>query len=164
MTRGGHVALVVTASTSLMLAGCGPDGPWIRALPAAASRFSVAIQGRGYFCVRDANKAAWYTATGSLFIDHQGIVWHESGLVLDPWCDVPTGWQYWLKADGSGEVSGRAPEATQSQILCNLSLFDFPHPEKLRQVSEQLWAETRESGSPRQKFPGTEGAGLIFQR
>jgi flagellar basal-body rod protein FlgG len=130
--------------------------------------YDIAIQGDGFFRVGVEDDRAEggiaYTRLGALTRNANGdlVIAGTEGRLLDPPVNIPedaTAFQ--VQADGTLWVSINNQPAEQ---IGQLQLADFINPQGLKQIGENLFAETAASGNPIVGFPTDQGFGSIAQR
>ena len=120
----------------------------------------MAVLGRGYFQIQQADGSTFYTRDGTFQMDADGQVVTSQGLLLQPALTIPQGTQsITIGADGTvSALSGN--NGTPSQIG-NVQLADFVNPAGLQPEGNNLFAETASSGSPSTGTPGLTGLGSL---
>lgn len=120
------------------------------------------IEGRGFFQILlpDGNQA--YTRDGSFKIDSNGRMVTANGYELQPAITVPDGVTS-LRVSRDGLVEATLPGQTQPATLGSLQLADFINPGGLTPRGQNLYVETRASGTPQVGTPGLDGIGEISQ-
>ena len=122
----------------------------------------VAIDGRGFFQVRQPDGSAAYTRDGNFEVDSQGQLVTASGNVVEPGITIPQGTQS-VTIGSDGTVTAQLPgQATPAQIG-TLQLTDFVNAAGLMPKGENLYVETAASGTPQTGTPGQNGIGTLAQ-
>ncbi|RYZ84324.1 MAG: flagellar basal-body rod protein FlgG [Moraxellaceae bacterium] len=122
----------------------------------------VAINGRGFLQVLQADGTIAYTRNGQLELNNEGQVVNSEGLVLEPAITVPeTTNKITIGKDGS--VNAYINGVVDPQQLGNITLTDFVNPAGLQAIGGNLFTETVASGSPQQGAPGENGMGVLLQ-
>jgi flagellar basal-body rod protein FlgG len=125
----------------------------------------VAIEGNGYFQVRDPNGQILYTRSGNFSINanYQIVMGSaQTGRLLDPPIQVPndtTG----IIITPDGQVQTRQAGQTQFNQQGQIQLAMFPNPEGLLKLGENLYSATDSSGAALQVNPTLQGAGVLRQ-
>jgi flagellar basal-body rod protein FlgG len=122
----------------------------------------LAINGRGFFQVLQADGTMAYTRDGTFQIDSQGQVVNDHGFPLQPGINLPQGAQnITISNDGIVSVT-LAGQATPQQVG-SLTVADFINPAGLQARGDNLYTETAASGSPQTGTPGLNGLGNLIQ-
>jgi len=122
----------------------------------------VAINGRGFLQVEQADGSTAYTRDGSLQVNSQGELVTSSGYRVSPAISIPSDAQgVTIGADGT--VSVTLPGQAAPQQIGQLLTADFINPAGLMAKGENLFAETAASGSPQTGAPGANGLGALVQ-
>ena len=123
----------------------------------------VAINGRGFLQVLQADGSIAYTRNGQLELNSEGQVVNSDGLVLEPAITVPQGAnKITIGKDGTVNAYTAGSEATPQQ-LGNITLADFVNPAGLQAIGGNLFVETVASGTAQQGAPGENGMGSLLQ-
>ena len=123
----------------------------------------IAIQGKGFFQIRQADGSIAYTRDGSFQLDQNGNVVNSSGLLLDPQITIPPqAGGITIAADGT--VSYTLPGQTTAQVAGQIQLANFQNPSGLNSQGANLYTQTEASGQPIVGNPGgTDGLGTLMQ-
>ncbi len=123
----------------------------------------MAIQGKGFFQIRQADGTLAYTRDGSFQLSKDGAIVNSSGLVLDPQITIPAqATNVTVAADGT--VSYSMPGQTAAQTAGQIQLANFQNPAGLNGLGGNLYTPTDASGQPIVGNPGgTEGLGTLMQ-
>ncbi|MEO1481661.1 MAG: flagellar basal-body rod protein FlgG [Myxococcota bacterium] len=122
----------------------------------------IAIEGDGFFQVRDANGEVAYTRDGALKTDAQGQLVTSNGLLVEPPVALPPDAAA-VTIARDGTVSIRRAGETDEVNVGQLSLANFVNPAGLRALGRNLFAETPASGQPLIANPGQQGTGSLLQ-
>jgi flagellar basal-body rod protein FlgG len=123
----------------------------------------VAIQGQGFFQIRQPSGAIAYTRAGTFQLDRNGNVVDSSGNFLEPQITIPAAAQSTTIAT-DGTVSYILPGQTAAQKAGQILLASFQNPAGLNSVGSNLYLPTDASGDPIVAAPGgTEGLGTLAQ-
>jgi flagellar basal-body rod protein FlgG len=123
----------------------------------------VAINGRGFLQVLQADGTLAYTRNGQLQLSAEGQVVNSEGMILEPAITVPEGTnRITISKDGIVNAYTAGEEATPQQ-LGNITLADFVNPSGLQAIGGNLFVETVASGTPTQGAPGENGMGSLLQ-
>lgn len=123
----------------------------------------VAINGRGFLQVLQADGTLAYTRNGQLALNSDGNLVTNDGMVIQPAITVPQGVsQISIGKDGTVTATTKGSESTPQQ-LGNITLSDFVNPAGLQAIGGNLFVETVSSGNPTQGAPGENGMGSLLQ-
>ncbi len=122
----------------------------------------IAIDGRGFFQIQQADGTPAYTRNGQFHLNGEGEVVNAAGLLLDPNITIPDNAStVTIGTDGivSARILGQAAPVT----LGNIDIVDFINPAGLQAAGANLFLETASSGDPITGTPGENGLGQIKQ-
>lgn len=123
----------------------------------------LAVNGRGFFQIRQPDGTVAYSRDGTFHLDSNGQIVTANGYALDPAIVVPTQAQtFTVGQDGTVSVTLAGANAT-SQIIGNLQIADFVNPAGLQAAGSNLFLETASSGAPQVGTPGLNGFGTTQQ-
>ena len=122
----------------------------------------MAIEGDGYFQIRQPNGESVYTRDGSFAISDEGMLITNGGYMLEPGITVPTEARE-ITISSTGIVSMLSDFDGGGVEIGRLELARFPNSAGLRSLGENLLAETAASGEPQVGFPQDTGFGRILQ-
>jgi flagellar basal-body rod protein FlgG len=123
----------------------------------------IAIQGAGFFQVKQPNGETAYTRAGTFHLDQQGNVVTASGDPLEPSVTIPAGATS-VSIGSDGTVTVTMPGQTNSQQVGSIQLATFPNPGGLLANGNNLFTPTTASGDPIVGAPGgSEGLGTLQQ-
>lgn len=114
------------------------------ALQRTESALDIAINGPGYFTVKNPDGATVLTRSGNLQIDAQGRVSTQVGQLLDPPVRVPAGTdgsQLAIIGNGSVQVNGKE--------IGRINLVNVSAPSRLTPIGDTSFATNAESGPVR---------------
>jgi len=120
----------------------------------------MAILGRGFFQIQQADGSTFYTRDGSFQMDADGQVVTSQGLLLQPALTIPQDTQS-ITIGADGTVSVLTGNNTAPSQIGNVQLADFVNPAGLQPEGNNLFAETASSGSPTTGTPGLTGLGSL---
>ncbi len=126
------------------------------------SSLDVAIQGKGFFQVTQADGTVAYTRAGSFQLDNSGQIVTSDGLPLEPALTVPPD-ALTISIDSGGSVSVTQPGATAPTVLGTLQTATFQNEAGLQANGFNLLAETDASGTPTVGSPGVDDRGTVVQ-
>jgi flagellar basal-body rod protein FlgG len=123
----------------------------------------LAVNGRGFFQIRQPDGTVAYSRDGTFHLDSNGQIVTANGYALDPAIVVPTQAQtFTVGQDGTVSVTLAGASGT-SQIIGNLQIADFVNPAGLQAAGSNLFLETASSGAPQVGTPGLNGFGTTQQ-
>jgi len=124
--------------------------------------YDLAINGRGFFQVQQADGTTAYTRAGSFQLNQDGQLVTADGLQIIPSITVPQNATS-VTINSSGQVVASIDGQTQLQTLGQLQLATFTNPTGLESIGNNLLLETEASGSPVVGNPQAAGFGSIIQ-
>ena len=122
----------------------------------------VAISGRGFLQVQQADGTLAYTRDGELHLNSDGVIVNASGLIIQPAITVPDGTNR-ITIGTDGVVTAHIQGTPTPQQIGNLQLVDFINPAGLQAIGANQYLETAASGNPQTGTPGQNGLGEILQ-
>jgi flagellar basal-body rod protein FlgG len=123
----------------------------------------LAIQGAGFFQVKQTNGETAYTRAGSFHLDQQGNIVTASGDPLEPSVTIPAGATS-ISVGSDGTVTVSMPGQTNAQQVGSIQLATFPNPGGLLANGNNMFTPTTASGDPIVGTPGgSEGLGTLQQ-
>lgn len=122
----------------------------------------LAIQGKGFFQIQQADGSIAYTRDGSFELNSKGEVVTADGLPLSPSITITDATEISIGTDGTVYVKGSDPSGTL-QNVGQIMLAAFPNSAGLDSLGKNLYLETMASGSPIVAVPGEQGTGEIYQ-
>lgn len=123
----------------------------------------LAIEGHGFFQIQQTNGTIAYTRAGNFHLDNQGNLVTADGDQLQPNIAIPSG-ALSVTIGSDGTVSVQMPGQSQSQVVGQITLAEFPNPGGLNSIGSNLLTPTTASGQPVIGNPGgSEGLGTIQQ-
>jgi flagellar basal-body rod protein FlgG len=123
----------------------------------------LAIQGAGFFQVKQTNGEIAYTRAGSFQLDQSGNIVTANGNPLEPAIAIPTAATN-ISVGTDGTVTVTMPGQTSSQQVGVIQLATFPNPGGLLSNGAGLFTPTTASGDPIVGTPGgSEGLGTLHQ-
>ncbi len=122
----------------------------------------VAIEGSGFFEVRQANGEPAYTRAGNLRIDATGRLVTQHGEIIEPEINVPAETtQLTIQADG--RVFATVPGRAEPSELGQIELVQFQNPGGLQTLGRNLLVANPACGEAIRTRPGERGAGSLNQ-
>jgi flagellar basal-body rod protein FlgG len=123
----------------------------------------VAIQGNGFFQVRDPSGEILYTRAGTFTINAQNqLVMASAGIgrLLEPAISLPQNFEE-VSIQPDGRVMVKEPGTQNLTEAGRLQLSMFVNNEGLLKKGENLYAVTDASGPAQQDNPGNQGLGFL---
>lgn len=120
----------------------------------------MAILGRGFFQIQQADGTTSYTRDGTFQIDADGQVVTSQGMLLQPAITIPADVQSITIGD-DGIVTVLTGSNTSPTQIGSVQLADFVNPSGLQPEGNNLFTETASSGSPSTGTPGLSGLGSV---
>ncbi|MCF6148470.1 MAG: flagellar basal-body rod protein FlgG [Candidatus Kuenenia sp.] len=122
----------------------------------------LAIQGKGFFQIQQADGTIAYTRDGSFELNSKGEIVTADGLPLSPSITVTDATEISIGTDGTVYVKGSDASGTL-QNVGQIMLAMFPNSSGLDSLGKNLYLETVASGAPSVTVPGEQGSGEIYQ-
>jgi flagellar basal-body rod protein FlgG len=122
----------------------------------------IAVQGRGFFQVTQADGTTAFTRAGSFKLDNTGQVVTSDGLALQPAITIPAN-ALTISIDPQGSVAVTQPGATAPTVLGNIQLATFQNEAGLQAVGFNLFTETDASGTATVGNPQSDDRGATQQ-
>jgi flagellar basal-body rod protein FlgG len=117
------------------------------------NQFDLAIGGRGFFIVQDANGNQRYTRDGRFIRNVNGELVTPAGLTMNPSIQIPEDALRVVIAE-DGAVQVEYENETDVVTVGQIQLVDFQNPAGLRSVGGNLYIATPESGPQQFLDPG----------
>jgi flagellar basal-body rod protein FlgG len=125
--------------------------------------YDLAIQGQGFFQIRQASGAIAYTRAGTFQPDKSGNLVDPSGNALEPQITIPAAAQS-ITIATDGTVSYTLAGQNASQKAGQIQLANFQNPAGLNSIGSNLYLPTDASGDAIVAVPGgSEGLGTLAQ-
>ncbi|QYX57095.1 flagellar basal-body rod protein FlgG [Roseovarius sp. SCSIO 43702] len=131
-------------------------------LSATNGDLDVAIEGKGYLEIELPSGRAAYTRDGALKRSADGLIVTSDGYPVAPQITIPEDARS-ISINGAGEVYAYFADATEAQLLGQLSLAGFTNPKGLEALGSNLFSETEASGPAIVTTPGQDGLGTVRQ-
>jgi flagellar basal-body rod protein FlgG len=123
----------------------------------------LAIQGQGFFQIKQPNGEIAYTRAGTFHLDQQGTVVTANGNPLEPAVMIPNG-SLTISVGADGTVTVTQPGQTNAQQVGTIQLATFANSGGLMSNGQNLYTPTTASGDPIVGSPGgSEGLGTLQQ-
>ena len=133
------------------------------ALANTGNQLDMALSGRGWFQVTDANGNIVYTRDGAFNTNGTGQIVTADGYVVSPAMVIPTN-ALSLTVSESGMVSVTLSGQTTPQQLGQITLAVFPNDAGLQPTGNNLYTQTEASGAPVVGIPGDPGYATVKQQ
>ncbi len=127
-----------------------------------SNTLDMAIDGEGFFKVRDFDGSLKYTRDGSFKIDAEGRIVSSSGRVLEPEIVIPQGARE-ISISQNGVVSAVLNGESSPVEIGRIEISLFPNPSGLKALGSNLYEISSASGQPIDSSPLLNGAGGIRQ-
>lgn len=125
-------------------------------------KFDLAIQGKGFFQVSNADGEVFYTRAGRFGTNATGTIVDPNGFPIEPAITLPQEFKE-VTINAQGEVFASIANTTAPQNLGRITLVSFLNEGGLRPEGNNLFSETAASGTAIQGNPGTNGYGSVQQ-
>ncbi|PIR00157.1 MAG: flagellar basal-body rod protein FlgG [Nitrospinae bacterium CG11_big_fil_rev_8_21_14_0_20_45_15] len=122
----------------------------------------LAIQGKGFLQVLQADGTTSYTRAGSLKLDNAGQIVTADGLVVQPALTIPQNATN-ISIDTTGSVAVTQPGSTAPTIVGTLQLATFQNEAGLQAIGFNLFQQSDASGAPVVGNPGIDDRGTTIQ-
>jgi len=123
----------------------------------------VAIDGKGFFQVLNADGNVLYTRSSSLGFDADHYLTTSDGLRLADNIQVPED-STEISIEKNGDVTAILGEDTEPQLLGNIKLARFMNPDALNPLGGGLYSSSEQTGEPIVDSPESSGMGALLQR
>jgi flagellar basal-body rod protein FlgG len=126
------------------------------------NQLDVAINGEGWFQVRNIDGQIAYTRAGALNTDANGQIVNGDGLPLEPSITVPND-TVAITISKTGQVFARTASSQTESEIGQITLAAFPNSAGLRALGGNLFQVTDASGAPTTANPGSAPMGVLEQ-
>jgi flagellar basal-body rod protein FlgG len=126
------------------------------------NELDIAIEGRGFFQITQANGEIGYTRAGNFKIDSEGRIVSPDGLLIEPQLTIPID-AIQVSISPSGVVSVLQPGQPLPSEIGTIQLARFVNPAGLQSIGRNLFLRTAASGEPSTGTPGQDGYGTLAQ-
>ena len=130
-------------------------------LQQTGNALDVAIQGQGFFQIKDPSGTIYYTRAGNFSQNRQGQLVMGSaniGRLLEPAITIPADATN-ISISTAGVVSYQVPGNQTQQQAGTIQLANFINPQGLLKIGENLYQETEASGKATTGAPAPAAAG-----
>jgi len=131
-------------------------------LQSTDNAFDLAIQGHGYFQVLLPNGDTAYTRAGAFQLNGQGQLVTQDGFTVQPGILIPPG-AVDITINATGDVLVKLDGAAVPTNAGTLQIATFPNEAGLIALGDNLFRESRASGTANAGPPGTAGFGSVLQ-
>ncbi len=122
----------------------------------------VAIQGDGFFRIRQPDGTIAYTRSGAFHLSREGTIVNANGDPLEPQIVIPAEATD-IAIGQDGTVSVLLPGQDQAQVVGQIQISNFPNPAGMRSIGRSLFLPTTASGDAIDGNPGIDGLGPLLQ-
>jgi flagellar basal-body rod protein FlgG len=126
------------------------------------SPLDLAVEGNGFFQIRQPNNEIAYTRAGAFRTDRQGRIVTADGYLLEPGLTLPPDAQNVVIAP-DGTVSVQQPNQKDAVEVGKIQLVSFVNPAGLESIGRNLYRPSMASGEPIPGTPGENGLGTVAQ-
>lgn len=123
----------------------------------------IAIIGRGFFQIEQANGELAYTRNGQFHRNAEGLLVNADGLPLMPMIEIPEE-ALSINIATDGLVMVQLAGNAQLQEIGQITTVNFINPAGLEALGGNLFRETSASGEPIEGVPGEEALGALKHR
>lgn len=132
------------------------------ALTNTGNKLDLALNGRGWFQVANANGENLYTRAGAFNKNATGQIVTVDGYVVQPAMTLPTDATEVI-VNETGQVYARVGTTNTLQLIGQLTVANFANDTGLDPLGGNLYRETTASGAPVHGVPGDPGFGTVQQ-
>jgi flagellar basal-body rod protein FlgG len=132
------------------------------ALTNTGNRLDLALNGRGWFQVANANGDNLYTRAGAFNKNATGQIVTTDGYLVQPAMTVPSGATD-VTVNETGQVYATVGTAGTQQLIGQLTVANFANDAGLDPLGGNLYRETAASGAAVLGVPGDVGFGTVQQ-
>lgn len=131
-------------------------------LTQTGNELDVAIQGKGFYQITQADGTLAYTRSGSFKMDNTGQIVTVDGEPLSPAVTIPFNATS-VTVSQSGAVSVVQPGSVTPNVVGQIELATFVNPAGLLSLGGNLYKESAASGTPQVGQPGQQDIGTLNQ-
>ena len=131
-------------------------------LQQTSNTWDLAIQGNGFFELKNGDDERVYTRDGQFKVDADGYLTTTAGLHLSQDIQVPTDATH-ITLAANGEIHATLGSDGSDTVIGNIELATFTAPEALRSIGGNNFAATPDSGEAVIGKPGDAGFGSVSQ-
>lgn len=122
----------------------------------------IAIEGKGFFVLSNAEGNSVYSRDGVMQLDKTGKLINSNGLVVSPEITIPSNATS-VTISKDGIVTIKTPDSQDPVAAGQLQLAMFQNPAGLEYAGGNVYKETPASGTATLVNPGVDGSGKIVQ-
>ena len=122
----------------------------------------VAVRGEGFFQFRKPDGDIVYSRAGNFAKDVDGNIISQSGYTLDPPIRIPQNTTK-ITVDPEGRVFANVNNDSIPREIGQVLLARFRNPDGLKNVGNNFYKETIDSGEPIVEIPGRNATGQVVQ-
>lgn len=122
----------------------------------------LAINGEGFFVIRQPDNTFSYTRDGTFQLDREGQIVTQQGYIMEPGLTIPDN-AIEIKVSRDGIVSVFTDDSTEEQTVGQIELARFINPSGLRATGDNLYEESAASGQAIFEQPGANNTGQLIQ-
>jgi flagellar basal-body rod protein FlgG len=126
------------------------------------NQLDLAVNGQGWFQIRNPDGEIVYSRAGSFNTDANGQIVNGDGYALEPSIVVPPD-TVLITVNKAGQVFARTGNGSVEQDIGQISLSNFANPAGLRAMGGNLFQVTEASGAAASANPGSASYGVIEQ-
>ena len=126
------------------------------------NELDIAVRGQGFFQFRKQDGSVVYTRAGNFAKDVDGNLISQSGYPLDPPIRIPLNTTQ-ITIDQEGRVYANINGSSSSTEVGQMLLARFSNPDGLKNVGNNFYKETTDSGEPIIDVPGRNSTGQVVQ-
>jgi len=134
-------------------------------LQQTGNALDIAIQGQGFFQIKDPSGTILYSRAGNFSQNSQGQIVIGSaniGRLLEPTITIPQDAMN-ISVSTAGVVTYQTATSQNQQQAGTIQLANFINPQGLLKLGENLYQQTDASGQPQTGVPGANGMGTTQQ-
>lgn len=126
------------------------------------NELDVSVRGEGFFQFRKPDGEIVYSRAGNLARDVDGNIISQSGYTMDPPVRIPNNTTK-LTIDPEGRVFANVNNETMPREIGQILLARFSNPDGLKNVGNNFYSETIDSGEALVEVPGRNATGQVVQ-
>lgn len=131
-------------------------------LTQTSNPLDLALDGEGFFQVKDSEGGLKYTRDGSFQLDGEGRLVTSGGYLLEPAITVPANAGD-IQISSDGTVTATLEGDSAATEIGKVETVQFANPGGLKALGGNLYETTSASGDAVSGSPGTEGRGALRQ-
>ncbi|MGA0241657.1 MAG: flagellar hook-basal body protein [Candidatus Marinamargulisbacteria bacterium] len=126
------------------------------------NELDMAIRGEGFFQLRKPDGDLVYTRAGNFARDVDGNIISQSGHMVDPPIRIPDNTTQ-VTVDPEGRVFANVNNEATPREIGQMLIARFTNPDGLKNVGNNFYVETMDSGEPIVEVPGRNATGQVVQ-